>query len=203
VDDRTLSSTAALAELDRLGRAVRMRSRRYGWFLVALGGGVAVPLVAMRERGTLRLLSTTPVSRLTIMLAQAPARLGVALIQIVTIAALSAGLGYLPTQRLGSLFLTCLAGLVPLSPIGFVLGSFLPTAEAVSNMLVFILLALLGLAGLFLPFDVMPPGLLGRAIMHDLVGLPASQPPWLACLAALGTGTLLTLLAVRTFRWES
>jgi len=175
--------------------------------------GVAVPLVALRERGTLRLLSTTPVSRLTVLLAQTPTRLALAIAQAAVIAALSAGLGHLPTERLGSLLVTCLAGLALLTPIGFVLGALLPTAEAVSNTLTFLLLALLGSAGLFLPLDqmpgcvaetlgVLPPGLLGGTIQHDLTGVPAGHPAWLAWLAAVGTGLLLTLIAVRTFRWD-
>jgi ABC-2 type transport system permease protein len=175
--------------------------------------GVAVPLVALRERGTLRLLSTTPVSRLTIMLAQTPARLAIAFVQVATIAAVSAAYGYLPTARLGNLLLTCLAGLMLLTPIGFLLGAILPTAESLSNSLTFLLLALLGMAGLFLPLDQMPaavadtlhllpPALLGEAIQHDLTGIPASRPAWANWLAAAGTGALLTMIATRTFRWD-
>jgi ABC-2 type transport system permease protein len=172
-----------------------------------------VPLVALRERGTLRLLSTTPVSRLTILLAQAPARLALALGHTAVIAAVSAVMGHLPVARLGSLLITCLAGLVLLVPIGFLLGSLLPTAEAASNALTFVLLGLLGPAGLFVPVDnlpssarqtlgALPPGLLGAAIRHDLTGEPASQPAWLAWLVCAGTGAALTLLAARTFRWQ-
>ncbi|WP_117209259.1 ABC transporter permease [Allorhizocola rhizosphaerae] len=186
--------------------------------LVALASvafyGVAVPLVALRERGTLRLLSTTPVSRLTVMLAQAPARLGLALAQTVIIAALAAASGYLPVERIGSLFVTCLATLVLLVSFGFLLGSLLPTAEAATNTLTFALLALLALAGLFLPFDrlperagdilsVLPPGLLGNAIQHDLIGIPARHPTWIAWLAALACAAVFALIATRTFRWDN
>jgi ABC-2 type transport system permease protein len=175
--------------------------------------GVAVPLVALRERGTLRLLSTTPVSRLTIMLAQTPARLAIAFVQVATIAAVSAAYGYLPAGRIGNLVLTCLAGLMLLTPIGFLLGGVMPTAEALSNALTFLLLALLGMAGLFLPFDLMPaavadplrllpPALLGEAVQHDLTGIPAGRPAWTNWLAATGTGALLTVIATRTFRWD-
>lgn len=175
--------------------------------------GVAVPLVALRERGTLRLLSTTPASRLTIMLAQTPARLAIALIQVAAIASVSAAYGHLPTNRLGNLLLTCLAGLILLTPIGFLLGAILPTAEALSNSLTFLLLALLAMAGLFLPLDqmppavadtlnVLPPALLGEAIQHDLTGIPAGRPMWANWLAAAGTGALLTMIAIRTFRWD-
>jgi len=175
--------------------------------------GVAVPLVALRERGTLRLLSTTPVSRLTIMLAQTPARLAVTLVQVATIAAVSAAYGHLPAERLGSLLLTCLAGLMLLLPLGFLLGAILPTAEAVSNSLTFLLLVLLAMAGLFLPLDqmpaavadtldVLPPALLGDAIRQDLTGVPADQPAWVSWLAAAGSGALLTMIAIRAFRWD-
>ena len=206
---------AALRPAD--GRADAVRLMLGGGLFVALASvaffGVAVPLVALRERGTLRLLSTTPVSRLTVMLAQAPARLAVTLVQIAVVAAVSAGLGHLPAARLGSLLVTCLAGLALLVPIGFLLGSVLPTAEAATNVLTFALLALLGFAGLFVPFDALPGsagavlaaspvGLLGGAIQQDLVGVPATHRVWAAWLAAAGTGAALTLLAVRTFRWH-
>ncbi len=186
--------------------------------LVALASvafyGVAVPLVAWRERGTLRLLSTTPVSRLTIMLAQAPARLALAMAQTAVIAAIAAALGYLPVARIGSLFVTCLAALILLASLGFLLGSLLPTAEAATNTLTFALLAILALAGLFLPFErlpeaagdilsVLPPGLIGNAIQHDLIGVPARQPAWVAWLAALGSAAVLALIATRTFRWDN
>lgn len=203
--------------------ALQQAEPRYRFFLatglfVALASvafyGVAVPLVALRERGTLRLLSTTPASRLTVMTAQAPARLALVLGHTTLITALSAALGYLPAERLGSLLITCLAGLTLLLPLGFLLGSILPSAEAAANALTFATLALLGLAGLFLPFDAMPeavrtplgllpPGLLGSAIRHDLTGVPATHPAWAAWLTCLACGTLLTLAATRTFRWDS
>nr|WP_242654595.1 ABC transporter permease [Symbiobacterium thermophilum] len=37
--------------------------------------GVAMPIIAMRQQGILRLMRTTPVTRLTFVLAQVPARL--------------------------------------------------------------------------------------------------------------------------------
>jgi ABC-2 type transport system permease protein len=206
----------ALAALQQAG------AERYRFFLasglfVALASvafyGIAVPLVALRERGTLRLLSTTPMPRLTVMLAQAPARLALVLGHAAVIAALSAAFGHLPVARLGSLLITCLAGLALLVPIGFLLGTILPSAEAAANALTFALLALLGLAGLFLPLDAMPeavrgplgllpPGLLGAAIRHDLTGVPADHPAWTAWLACLAAGAVLTAAAVRAFRWD-
>jgi ABC-2 type transport system permease protein len=175
--------------------------------------GIAVPLVTLRERGTLRLLSTTPVSRLTVLLAQAPARLALALTHTAIIATISAALGHLPAGRLASLLVTAAAALALLVPIGFLLGSLLPSAEAAGNTLTFVLLAFLGVAGLFLPLDTLPgraadilgalpPGLLGAAIRQDLTGVPAAQPGWVAWLACAGTGAVLTLAAVRTFRWD-
>lgn len=176
--------------------------------------GVAVPIVTLRERGTLRLLSTTPVSRLTVMLAQAPARVAVTLAQVTVIAAISGALGYLPAHRLGSLLLTCLACLALLVPIGVLLGSVLPSAEAASNVLTFALLALLGLAGLFVPFDTLPEptgtmlswspfGLLGGAVLHDLVGVATGRPVWLAWAAGFGTGALLMALGTIVGRWRA
>jgi hypothetical protein len=42
---------AALAELDRVGRAVRLRSRWYGWFLAALGAGTIAYYAAVAAAG--------------------------------------------------------------------------------------------------------------------------------------------------------
>jgi hypothetical protein len=43
---------AALAELDRVGRAVRLRSRWYGWFLAALGAGTIAYYAAVEVAGS-------------------------------------------------------------------------------------------------------------------------------------------------------
>lgn len=53
MDDDILlpSPRAALDELDRVGRAVRLRSRWYGWFLLALGAGTFAYYVAVDLAG--------------------------------------------------------------------------------------------------------------------------------------------------------
>jgi hypothetical protein len=43
---------AALAELDRVGRVVRLRSRWYGWFLAALGAGTIAYYAAVEVAGS-------------------------------------------------------------------------------------------------------------------------------------------------------
>lgn len=43
---------AALAELDRVSRAVQLRSRWYGWFLLALGAGTIAYYAAVEVAGT-------------------------------------------------------------------------------------------------------------------------------------------------------
>lgn len=175
--------------------------------------GVAVPLVALRERGTLRLLSTTPVSRLTVLASHAPSRIALVLAQIGLMAVISTVAGHLPVERVGSLLLTCAAGLALLTPLGFLLGAVLPSSEAASNALSFVGIVLLAMSGLFFPLEmfpeavreplaVLPTGLLGEALRHDLIGMPAAHPTWLAWAACAVAGALLTPLAVTAFRWD-
>jgi hypothetical protein len=49
---------------------------------------------------------------------------------------------------------------------------------------------------------VLPPGLLGAAIQHELTGIAGPHPVWVARFVCVGAGVVASLLAVRLLRWD-
>ncbi|MGH3322341.1 MAG: ABC transporter permease [Streptosporangiaceae bacterium] len=175
--------------------------------------GTAVPLVALREKGILRLLGTSPVPRRTLLLAQAPARLLLAAAQITVIIAVTAITGYLDVSRIPALVVSCLLGLAMFGAFGYLVGGRLPSAEATSQALAMLLVVLMFASGLILPLDLLPAGAqtalqalpttyLADALGHQLVGTPAAFPVWLSYAVLAAGAAVFAGVAARTFRWE-
>jgi ABC-2 type transport system permease protein len=175
--------------------------------------GTVSPTVDLRSRGTLRLLSSTPLRPSTFLLALAPARLVLAASFIAVTAAVSAAFGLLPTGGLPSLVVTCACGVAFLLALGFLLAARLTGAETASNLLSLVLVVLLFLAGGLVPLsslpasvaDVLgwlPPALLYDGLASGLVGEPAVHPAWAGWAVLLLCAVLLGGLAVRSFRWD-
>lgn len=175
--------------------------------------GTVSPTVELRARGTLRLLSSTPLRPSTFLLALAPARLVLAAVFIAVTALVSASFGLLPTGRLGILVVTSACGVAFLLALGFLLAARLTAAETASNLLSLVLVVLLFLAGGLVPLsslpaavaDVLgwlPPALLYEGLASGLVDEPTTHPVWAGWAVLLGAAALLGGLAVRGFRWD-
>jgi ABC-2 type transport system permease protein len=175
--------------------------------------GTVSPAVELRQRGTLRLLSSTPLKPSTFLLALAPARLLLAVGFVAVAAAVAAAFGALPVGRLPLLLAVSLAGLAFLLGLGFLLAARLETAESAGNLLSLVLVVLQFLAGGLVPLSTLPnavgtvlgwlpPALLYDGLGYTLVGADAATPVWAGILVLLGAAALCGAAAVRSFRWD-
>lgn len=176
--------------------------------------GVAGPIISMRQQGILRLMRTTPVTRLTFVLAQVPARLILGM--GITICALVASwvVWDVTLPQMASAFGTAMLGFWMLAAFGYLVGGTLNSAEASfavgSPVLTFgaiggaVLFPLVGMPGWV---QVLPPFIpltyLADALRQQLgVGGPALFPLWLDLVVVLAITVAVTILAVRLFRWD-
>lgn len=175
--------------------------------------GTAIPIISLRERGTLRLLGTTPLARTTFLLAQAPARFAIAFAQLGAMALLAGVTGFLEPGAIASLLLTSVFGLALLFSLGYLAAGLLRSTELATSTLGTVLPFSLFLSGIFVPLSVLPDSLravapyvplsyLGDALRQDLVGLPGEYSRGLSYGVMLGAAVVATALAARTFSWD-
>lgn len=176
--------------------------------------GIAVPLVQMRERGTLRLLSTTPLRRATLLASQAPSRLVVAAVQIAVILAIGLAIGAITPGRVPMLLFACVLGLLVFTPIGYLIGGRAPSSEATNTITALGVVVLMFASGLVFPLDsmpgmvqgalrVLPTTYLGDILRQATLGVPPQYPLALGIGVIAGFALLCAALAVRTFRWDA
>lgn len=175
--------------------------------------GTATTMVQLRSRGTLRLLALTPLRRLTFIAALVPARLMIAVAQLVVMAAIAAATGFLEVGQIGRLLLSCAFGLAMLFALGFFLGGRISSPEVAAGALSGLLPVLLIASGILLPIGLLPGAIahaadfipltyLGDAVRQDLVGAQALHPIGLDYLVMAATTVVFTLLSALTFRWD-
>lgn len=175
--------------------------------------GTVLPAAELRRRGTLRLLSTTPLTRRALLLSLAPVRLALAGCFVVLNCAVSYAAGYLQVQRLPALLLTSVVGLAFLLALGFVFAAVLTTAETAETILTVLVIAIIFVGDAVVPLQLLPagladvlqwlpPALITGALRWELVGMPPAHPEWLAWSVGAGAALLLGALAVRVFRWD-
>ena len=85
--------------------------------------GTSVPLVSLRKRGTLRLLGTTPLSRLTFIISQSPVRFLIGVAEAAVIVVIAWVQGYVESFNLFRLAATLLIGLSMLFALAYLLAS--------------------------------------------------------------------------------
>lgn len=189
-----------------------------GSLVYALGSiaifGIAMPIVSMRTRGILRLISTTPVSRLTYVLAQIPSRLVLgAGLTVATLVFIHARWD-VPLWNLVQAFGTAMLGFWMLGAVGYLLGGAFESAEG-PFVVVSPLLTLGAIAGgVLFPLNgfpdwvqTLPPFIplsyFADALRQQLgVGGRAMGPLWVDYLVMVGSTILFTVLAIRFFRWD-
>jgi len=182
--------------------------------LMQLGVFAAVPLVQQREKGILKRMGATPLSRWKLVASNILLRLVVAAVDTVLI--LGVGMAVFHIQIVGNLLVA--AGFVFLGAgaflaLGFMLASFLKTEEQATGVVQVVQMPLMFLSGIFFPFDFMPDFLrsvarllpltyLGDGLRQSMVNGTQIAP--IALDAAILAGWLVVCLAVsaRSFRWE-
>lgn len=173
----------------------------------------AASLAGARERGTLRLLGTTPVGRTRLVLSHVPARLGFVLAQITLLIITGTVLGFAEPSAVPALLGVALLGVALFGSVGYLLGGVLPSAETAWNVSVSVQIVPFFLSGFVLPLALLPDPVqnvlerLPTTFFADLlVGLTPHgdpvHPTWLSVTVVLATTVLLAALAVRFFRWD-
>ncbi|WP_158253238.1 ABC transporter permease [Cryobacterium sp. N19] len=119
--------------------------------------GTTVPLVAMRERGLLRLFGTTPLRRSTFLLAQLPARVLVAAVPITLTVAIAVWQRYLDGLDVLGLGVTFLLGTAMLLSFGLLFAARSRNAEATQQSMVMLTIMLTFASGGLLPASIVPP----------------------------------------------
>lgn len=176
--------------------------------------GLATPIVNLRQKGVLRLIGTTPVPRLVFLMAQVPARLGIATVMILLAVAVSHFYEPLTFGKVLAAVGTALLGFIMLASIGYAVGGTATSAEAATNVVAFLLPVSLMLGGIFIPLELMPDWFvtvskfvpityLGDALRHQLFRANTIAPLWFGHLVMFLTTCMMTYVAVRFFKWDA
>lgn len=188
-----------------------------GMSLMQLGlFGTAAPLVSLREKGVLRRMGATPLTRATLLISQVAFRLSIAFVQTslivlvgMTIFHVHIDMGRLP-QTIGIVLL----GATTFITIGYFLAGLAKTEEAVQGIISLPNFLFMFLSGIFFPVDMMPSWMrplvdaipltyLGDALRETMINagsffsLTRSVSILLVWLVVSG------VLAIRFFKWET
>jgi ABC-2 type transport system permease protein len=170
-----------------------------------------IPLVAYRELGVLRRLSTTPVPPSWLLAAQAIVSFAVAVTTGVAIVVLSVTVFGAPAPvNPGGLVVSFVLAIAGLFPIGLVIAAVARTSGAVNVIGRVVFFPLLFFAGLWLPRDLMPGVLLdisnytplGAAVEALQDSVQTGFPPAAPLLVLAAYAVVFGFLAQRFFRWE-
>ena len=181
--------------------------------LMQLGVFAAIPLVVQREKGILRRLNATPLSRATLVASNVAMRLLIAIVQ--TILILGIGAALFGVVILGSIALAAgviVLGALTFLAIGYLIASYARTEESANAMASVVQFPLMFLSGIFFPIAFMPDWLqpvaaimpltyLGDALRQVMVGGGAYAPLPVDLLVLGAWLAVCFLLSARFFRW--
>ena len=198
-----------------LPRAVSADLPIFASMFIAVGAVLSlVAIMAIyRESGILKRLRATPLRPHTILLAHVLVKL---LFSAVTVAAMVlAGRRYFPVEAgvpLVSFGLAVLFSTVSVLSLGFLIASVVPTARFAQPLGAMVLYPMLGLSGLFVPIEALPPGLQAVArVLPFTYAVSLLKGIWrgdgwyahagdVAVLVVVFT--LFAAVSARVFRWE-
>ena len=173
----------------------------------------AVPLAAYRAAGVLRQMGTTPIGRLTFLLAHLPIRLGLGLVQIALLLMLTGLFANHSPLSLLKVAALLLCGLLLLLSLGYLFGSLLPSRDRAQQFAFIATIGLITTSGSVIPLAQLPGALsavlsylpttlfvhgLQDEIAGGLHGVPFIEVIFIVIVAA----AVLFALSVRTFRWD-
>jgi len=185
-----------------------------GMTIMQLGLFTAIPLITMREKGILKRLRATPLSRSAIVGSQVTQRLVIALFQTFMIVGI--GVAFYKVAVQGSFAMLVglvIFGVLTFISLGALLSALARTQESGTAVVQLVNFPMMFLSGVFFPPEIIPPGIrvitnvlpltyLADALRHTILGSPSlfGIPKDLAVLAIWLAACLV--LAARTFRWE-
>lgn len=183
--------------------------------LIALSGVLSlVTIISIyREGGILKRLRATPLRPQTILTAHVLVKLVLTLISLALM--VLAGKRYYPVSASVPIFGFAMALLIStwsILSIGFLIASLVPTARFAQPIGAAILYPMIGLCGLFVPLESLPPPLHAVARLVPLTyavslmqGIWKGEP-WSAHLgdiaALVAVFVICTVLSAKVFRWE-
>lgn len=181
------------------------------WFLSFYSIGFYI--IQVRQRGTLKLLGLTPVSRMTYVLSLVPGRLALATAQLLVIMLIGAATGMISISRVPGALGSALLGILMIFSFGYLVGGVFKVAEAALVLPTALLPAVTLMSGFLFPVESLPPWVtklsqfvpfsyMADTLKHFLVGSPFHYSPWLSYAVMLGTTAVVTMLTARTFRWD-
>ena len=173
----------------------------------------AGPLAAMRSKGTLRLLGTTPIGRTRLVLTHLATRVVMVVVQVTVLLVIALAIGAVEVSALPALFGASLLGLAMFLGLGYLIGGRLSSPDAATNIGTLVQLGTLFLSGLAVPLWLLPETLgtvlswLPTTFFADLLTSQTSggepvHAVWLSVLVVLATASVAIAGAVATFRWD-
>ncbi|MEZ5094788.1 MAG: ABC transporter permease [Nocardioides sp.] len=185
-------------------------------FLAVTGAALTVtagPVAAMRARGTLRLLGTTPIGRSRVVLTHLATRVAMVVVQLVVLLAIGTLLHTITPGDLPRVLAVSMLGLTMFLGFGYLIGGRLSSPDAATNVGTLVQLSTLFLSGLAVPLWLLPDGVarvlgwLPTTFFADLLlssmrGQSPAHPTLVSVAVVAATAGLALFLAVRTFRWD-
>jgi ABC-2 type transport system permease protein len=182
--------------------------------IMQLGLFTAIPIINMREKGILKRLRATPLTRTTVVASTITQRVFIALFQTMIIVIL--GMVQFHFQVLGSWLLVLgivLFGVLTFICMGALLSGIAKTQESGVSVVQLVQMPMLFLCNIFLPIDILPKSIqpiskvlpatyLADALRASILNQPAtySLATDLGVMALWFVGS--ALLAAKLFRWE-
>lgn len=175
--------------------------------------GTSVPLTAMRQKGTLRLLGTTPVNRLAFILSQSPVRLALGLAEAVIILVVAWTQGYVASGNILRFFVTLVIGLLMLFALAYLLASRSTNADVITQITGFLPVIVILTSGTVMPAELFPAPVqfitrcfpttwFMQAVGADSSGVtPFVSVYWLWLMMGVVT-VAASILAARIFKWD-
>lgn len=187
-----------------------------GMSLMQLGlFGTAAPLVSLREKGVLRRMSATPLSRAGLLASQVAFRLTIAAAQtgiIVLVGALVFGV-HIEYANFPQIIGIMVLGATMFVTMGYFIAGLAKTEEAVQGVITLPNFIFMFLSGIYFPVEVMPSWIrplvdiipltyLADALRATMIDAGSVFPMTRSIAIMLGWLAVCAALALRFFRWD-
>jgi len=182
--------------------------------LVQLGlFATAVPLLQARDRGTLKYLSLTPLSRAELLVGQLGMRVGIAVVQLAAILAAGSLVIDLSAAQWAATLAASLLGVLLLVSIGYAIAGFAGSLQSGMAIILTANFSMLIGGNVFMdPGDstvqyvaacIIPISYLADLFRQIITGQSGLWPLWADVAAILGWSALAIAIALRTFRFDT
>jgi ABC-2 type transport system permease protein len=204
-------TTSSLSSIDYLLPGVLAMS------LMQLGlFATAAPLVSLREKGVLRRMSATPLSKTTLLISQVAFRLTTAFAQtgLIVLVGVTVFHVHIVVAHILSIVAMVLLGASLFITMGYFLSGLAKTEEAVNGLIQLPNITFMFLSGIFFPVDIMPGWIrplvdvipltyVGDALRKTMINAGSYFSMTRNVAIMLAWLVVCGVLALRFFRWET